>query len=177
MAMLDIFNWNRFAAMLLLCVVVVGAAGCKSEAESEASAVLPAEEPSQSATASAKPRPDFSGRTRFGIASFYARMFAGRKMADGTKMDPHGDNAASRTLPIGTTAMVTNTKTGQSAKVTIQDRGPYVEGRIVDLSVSTARKIGITQHKGIAKVTVAPISVPLPDGTTKDGAAKHAANP
>jgi rare lipoprotein A len=118
-----------------------------------------------------------SGRTRFGIASFYAEKFAGREMADGTKMDEHGDNAASKTLPLGTTAMVTNTETGQSAQVTSQDRGPYVVGRIVDLSVSTARKIGITQHMGIATVTVAPISVPLPDGSIKRGAATLDAKP
>lgn len=92
-------------------------------------------------------------------------------MADGSKMDPHGDNAASRTLPLGTTAMVTNTETGQSAQVSIQDRGPYAAGRIVDLSQSTARKIGITRHKGTATVTVAPISIPLPDGGTKSAAA------
>ncbi len=98
-------------------------------------------------------------------------------MADGTKMDQHGDNAASKTLPLGTTAMVTNTETGQSAQVTIQDRGPYVAGRIVDLSVSTARKIGITQHTGIATVTIAPISVPLPDGSIKRGAATLDAKP
>jgi rare lipoprotein A len=177
LAMLDILNLNRFAAILLLSVVVVGATGCKPYADPEASAVPTVEEPSQSATASAKPQPDLSGRARFGIASFYAKMFAGREMADGTKMDPHGDNAASRTLPLGTTAMVTNTETGQSAQVTIQDRGPYVVGRIVDLSVSTARKIGITQHKGIATVTVAPISVPLPDGGTKRGAATLDAKP
>jgi rare lipoprotein A len=98
-------------------------------------------------------------------------------MADGTNMDPHGDNAASKTLPLGTTATVTNTETGQSAQVTIQDRGPYVAGRIVDLSVSTARKIGLTRHQGIAPVTVAPISVPLPDGNTKNGAATIDARP
>lgn len=176
-AMLDILNLNRFAAILLLSVVVVCAAGCKPYADPEASAVPTVEEPSQPATASTKPQPDLSGRTRFGIASFYAKMFAGREMADGTNMDPHGDNAASRTLPLGTTAMVTNTETGQSAQVTIQDRGPYVAGRIVDLSESTARKIGITQHKGIATVTVAPISVPMPDGGTKRGAATLDAKP
>ncbi len=176
LAMLDILNLNRLA-ILLLCGVVVGATGCKPYVDPEASTVPTVEEPSQSATASTKSQPDLSGRTRFGIASFYAKMFAGREMADGTKMDPHGDNAASKTLPLGTTAIVTNTDTGQSAQVTIQDRGPYVVGRIVDLSVSTARKIGITQHKGIAPVTVAPISVPLPDGSTKRGAATLDAKP
>ena len=88
-------------------------------------------------------------------------------MADGGKMDPLGDNAASKTLPLGTRAKVTNIDTGQSAVVTIQDRGPYVKGRIVDLSPSTARKIGITQDNGVARVKVTPISVPLPSGTTK----------
>jgi len=90
-------------------------------------------------------------------------------MADGSKMDPHGDNAASKTLPLGTRAHVTNIEAGESAAVTIQDRGPYVKGRIVDLSPSTAQKIGITEHGGIAKVRVAPISIPLPDGSTKSG--------
>ena len=177
LAMLYFLDLNRFATILLLSVVVVGAIGCKPYADPETSAVPTVEEPPQSVTASAKPQPDLSGRTRFGIASFYAKEFAGREMADGTKMDPHGDNAASRTLPLGTTAMVTNTETGQSAQVTIQDRGPYVVGRIVDLSVSTARTIGITQHKGVATVTVAPISVPLPDGSTKRGAATLDAKP
>jgi len=169
--MLDILNLNRCAAILLLSVVVVAAAGCKSHAHPGVSAEPTVEEPSQIATASARPQPDLSGRTRFGIASFYAKKFAGREMADGTNMNPHRDNAASKTLPLGTTAIVTNTETGQSAHVTIQDRGPYVAGRIVDLSSSTARKIGITQHMGIVTVTVAPISVPLPDGSSKPGAA------
>jgi rare lipoprotein A len=133
----DIFNLNRFAATLLLSVVVVGATGCKPYGDAEAGAVPTVEEPSQSAAASAKPQPDLSGRTRFGIASFYAKKFAGREMADGTKMDQHGDNAARKTLPLGTTAMVTNTETGQSAQVTIQDRGPYVVGRIVDPVTAT----------------------------------------
>jgi len=168
---------NRFAAILLLSVVVVGPTGCQPYADAEAGAVPTVVVPSRSATGSAKPQPDLSGRTRFGIASFYAEKFAGKEMADGTKMDQHSDNAASKTLPLGTTAMVTNTETGQSAQVTIQDRGPYVVGRIVDLSVSTARKIGITQDMGIATVTVAPISVPLPDGSTKRGAAMLDAKP
>jgi rare lipoprotein A len=175
--MLDILKLNRFAAILLLSIVVVGATGCTPYADAEVGAVPTVQEPSQSAAASAKPQPDLSGRTRFGIASFYANKFAGREMADGTKMDQNADNAASKTLPLGTTAMVTNTETGQSAQVTIQDRGPYVVGRIVDLSVSTARKIGITQPMGIATVTVAPISVPLPDGSIKRGAATLDAKP
>jgi len=114
---------------------------------------------------------DHSGRRQVGKASFYARQFNGRKMADGTPMDPRDDNAASKTLPLGTKALVTNLDTGQSAVVTIQDRGPYVEGRIVDLSPSTAEKIGLSRQAGLAPVEVAPIAVPQPDGSTKPGAA------
>jgi rare lipoprotein A len=112
---------------------------------------------------------DRSGRKRFGKASFYARMFAGRKMADGNRMQPSGNNAASLTLPLGTTAQVTNLETGKTAVVTIQDRGPYVDGRIVDLSPATARQIGLDQHTGVTRVEVAPITVPQPDGHIKLG--------
>ncbi len=114
---------------------------------------------------------DHSGRRRVGIASVYHRRFAGRKMANGQRMDPHDDNAASKTLPLGTEARVTNLETGQSAKVVIEDRGPYVKGRIVDLSPATAAQIGLTPKEGIAKVEVAPITVPQPDGSVKPGAA------
>jgi rare lipoprotein A len=86
-------------------------------------------------------------------------------------MNPRGNNAASRTLPLGTVAKVTNIATGQSAIVTIEDRGPYIKDRIVDLSPFTAQKIGITPHIGVAKVVVAPLAVPLPDGRIKRGPA------
>jgi rare lipoprotein A len=112
---------------------------------------------------------DRSGNKQVGKASFYARKFSGRKMADGTPMNPRDDNAASKSLPLGTTARVTNLETGRSAEVTIQDRGPYVPGRIIDLSPSTAREIGLTSKQGLAAVEVDPIAVPLPDGRIKPG--------
>lgn len=112
---------------------------------------------------------DHSGRSQVGEASFYARKFTGRTMADGTPMDPQDDNAASKTLPLGTTARVTNLDTGRSAVVTIQDRGPFVEGRIVDLSPATAREIGLGRDEGVTTVEVAPIAVPQPDGSIVRG--------
>lgn len=128
--------------------------------------------PAQSAKpSSAHDKLDHSGRKRVGKASYYARKFAGRKMADGTPMKPHGNNAASKTLPLGTTAKVTNLETGQSATVAIRDRGPYVPGRIIDLSPATAEEIGITRKDGVAPVEVAPIAVPQPDGSVKPGVA------
>jgi rare lipoprotein A len=98
-------------------------------------------------------------------------LHAGKKMADGTIMRPQSNSAASKTLPLGTTAKVTNLETGQTAVVTIRDRGPYIRGRIVDLSAATAKDIGIDHKNGVAKVEVAPIVVPLPDGGVKLGAA------
>ena len=152
-------------AKLLACAAL-GALACATLACTAAEAAPAHTDP---------PRADLSGRARTGVASFYADRFAGRKMADGNRMDPQGNNAASRTLPLGTVARVTNLATQKSAVVTIQDRGPYVQGRIVDLSPSTARKIGITHELGIAKVRVAPIVVPLPDGHIK--LAEAAPNP
>lgn len=101
-----------------------------------------------------------------GKASIYAHSFANRKMANGRRMDPQGNNAASRTLPLGTRAQVTNLETGKSAEVTIQDRGPYVNGRIVDLSPKTAQQIGLSRHEGVATVEVKPLEVPPPRSVT-----------
>jgi rare lipoprotein A len=100
---------------------------------------------------------DLSGETRLGVASFYADRFGGRRMADGTPMRLDGNNAASMTLPLGTVARVTNLSTGLSALVTIRDRGPYVRGRIVDLSPGTARRIGLARRTGLTTVAVEPL--------------------
>lgn len=124
----------------------------------------------------AKPKLDRSGNKQVGKASIYSHKFANKKMADGYKMDPHDDNAASKTLPLGTRARVTNLDTGQSTEVTIQDRGPHVKGRIVDLPPAKAKEIGLTPKKGVARVEVSPIEVPMPDGSVKlgDGAKSKA---
>ena len=162
----------RFTPVVVL-LGVVGAAACTRTAQ-ECTAADTAQQYAQllpETTKARDVRPDLSGCKRTGIASFYADMFTGREMADGTPMDPSADNAASRTLPLGTTAKVTNLETGQSAEVTIQDRGPYVKGRIIDLSPATAREIGLDRQDGIATVEVAPIEVPLPDGGVKQAAA------
>jgi rare lipoprotein A len=94
-------------------------------------------------------------------------------MANGDLMKPSGDNAASKTLPMGTTAKVTNMETGKNTVVKIADRGPYVKGRILDLSPSTAKKIGVDPKDGVAEVSVEPIAVPLPNGSVKSGVAAH----
>ena len=111
---------------------------------------------------------DHSGKTRKGKASYYSHRLIGRKMADGGVMDPGADVAASKTLPLGTTARVTNLRNGLSIVVVVRDRGPYVKGRIVDLSPHAARAIGLGRS-GVTPVAVAPIAVPQPDGSLKPG--------
>jgi rare lipoprotein A len=167
-----LFRFKGRVMLLTAFTLLVGMSGPPRAARATDLGTAPSHA-TRSAASDTKPPLDRSGRKRVGNASFYATKFAGRIMADGTRMHPQGDNAASKTLPLGTTAMVTNLETGRTAIVTIRDRGPYVKGRIVDLSPSTARKIGIEPKKGVAKVEVAPIEVPQPDGSVKPGVSAH----
>jgi len=151
--------WGLGAGATLVSTLATAAAGNSSSHAGPSAEILPV----------SKPHLDRSGHRQIGKASFYKNSYSGKKMADGTPMQLYSDNAASRTLPLGTTARVTNLETGRSAVVTIRDRGPYVKGRIVDLSPSTARKIGLERKKGLAKVEVAPLTIPLRDGRVKIG--------
>jgi rare lipoprotein A len=127
--------------------------------------------PAAAATAAGpNANPRGAAHTQVGKASVYAHRFAGRKMADGTPMKPHGNNAASRTLPLGTRARVTNIENGKSATVAIQDRGPYVRGRVIDLSPDTAQEIGISRRQGLARVEVEALDTSgSADGTRGGG--------
>ena len=119
---------------------------------------------------------DPSGRKQRGQASFYAARFAHRKVASGRHMNPNSDIAASKTLPLGSVAKVTNLDNGKSATVTIDDRGPFVAGRVVDLTPKVARRLNIGT-KGVAPVEVRPITVPQPGGEIKLGAGGADATP
>lgn len=103
-------------------------------------------------------------KRQYGKASYYGRNFAGKKMADGTPMNPNSNVAASKTLPLGTKAEVTNLETGKSTVVEIRDRGPYVKDRVIDLSPKAAEKLDMKQE-GVAPVEVTPIEIPPPRGT------------
>jgi rare lipoprotein A len=84
-----------------------------------------------------------------GIASVYS--YAGRPTADGERASPSGMNAAHRTLPFGTMVRVTNNSTGRSVVVRINDRGPFVRGRVIDLTPAAAHALGFS---GLAHVTL-----------------------
>ena len=81
---------------------------------------------------------------QIGTASWYGPGFHGHATASGETFNQHALTAAHRTLPLGTEAKVTNLATGQSVLVTINDRGPYVKGRHLDLSRAAANQIGLT---------------------------------
>jgi rare lipoprotein A len=84
--------------------------------------------------------------------------------------------AASKTLPLGSVAKVTNLDNGKSATVKIEDRGPYVDGRVVDLAPKVADELDI-KGRGVAPVEVKPITIPEPDGGVKLGAGAAESSP
>jgi len=84
----------------------------------------------------------------YGVASYYAE---GSQTANGEQFNPDELTAAHRTLPFGTRVRVTNVATGSSVTVRVNDRGPFVQGRVIDVSTSAAKTLGITEQ-GIAKV-------------------------
>jgi rare lipoprotein A len=95
-----------------------------------------------------------------GLASWYGPRFHGKRTANGEVYNQHALTAAHKTLPLGSRAIVTNLNTGQSIEVRINDRGPFIEGRVIDLSQTAARLVGVL-GPGIAPVKVEVVS---PDG-------------
>ncbi len=95
-----------------------------------------------------------AAETQTGEASYYAESLVGNKTARGEPSDSSAMTAAHRTLPFGTRVRVTNLRNGRSVVVRINDRGPYIKGRIIDLSKAAAHKIGM-QKAGVVPVTVA----------------------
>ena len=104
--------------------------------------------------------PHSFAQTQTGKASYYARKFTGRKTASGERMHHDSLTCAHRTYPFGTKLKVTNPANGQSVIVRVTDRGPYVKGRIIDLSARAAREIGIIAQ-GIAPVVVERYNPPI----------------
>lgn len=98
--------------------------------------------------------------TQVGLASWYGPPYAGRKGADGTVYDQNALTAAHLTLPMGTMVRVTNLANDESVVVRITDRGPFVRGRIIDLSLAAAKATGV-YRAGVAKVRVEAYAAPV----------------
>ncbi len=86
-----------------------------------------------------------------GTASYYAEQFHGRRTASGTRFDMNAMTAAHKTWSFGTLVKVTNKANGRSVVVTITDRGPYIAGRVIDVSKGAARELGM-MGSGVARV-------------------------
>jgi rare lipoprotein A len=96
-----------------------------------------------------------------GIASWYGAPYHNRRGSNGEIYDMNAMTAAHRTLPLGSIVRVTNLASGKSAVVRITDRGPFIEGRIIDLSQAAAKQIGLVQ-KGTGQIRVEVLKTPQP---------------
>jgi rare lipoprotein A len=99
------------------------------------------------------PQSDLVGYSESGKASYYATKFQNRKTANGERFSNYSMTAAHKSLPFGTKVIVTNRNNSKKVKVTINDRGPYVKGRIIDLTQAAFSKIE-KLDKGIAEVKI-----------------------
>jgi rare lipoprotein A len=139
---------RTFVATVTIAAIV---AGCAQQAVApEAPAAPPAApaptSPAPPAPSSPPPAPKTgveTGDVLRGRVSLYGGDFAGKTTASGETFDPDGLTMAHRTLPFGTRVRVTNLENQRSVVVTVNDRGPFVAGRIADLSLGAARQLGM----------------------------------
>ncbi len=135
------------AALLAMLLALAGAACGKGGREPQVWS------PPRPAPAPEAPRRPQKVRGQEGLASWYGKKFHGRTTASGERYDMHALTAAHRTLPFGTRVRVTNLANGRRVVVRINDRGPFIRGRIIDLSYAAARQVGMVQA-GVARVRV-----------------------
>ncbi len=150
---------KRGLAAILLAATSLLLAGCGG-GNKRARTRTPAPPPTSAETfnvpANAKPL-----YVETGLASWYGPPYHNRPAANGEIFDMNAPTAAHRTLPLGSIVRVTNLSTGQRTLVRINDRGPFIEGRIIDLSLAAASEIGV-RRAGIAKVRVEVMRAPAP---------------
>lgn len=129
--------------LLPLGLLFAGACAHNLRGEAPAAQAVPAREEHLAA-----PRKGLVGE---GLASYYGNRFRGRLTANGERFNPDRPTAAHRTLPFDTCLVVENLDNGRSVRVRVNDRGPYVKGRVVDVSEGAARKLEMVEQ-GVARV-------------------------
>ena len=112
------------------------------------------------------------GPAEEGLASWYGGKFQGRRTASGEIFDTHGLTAAHRSLPFGTRVLVTNLENGRSVEVRINDRGPFVAGRVIDLSLAAARAIGLA-GRGVSAVRLEVLAANKPGAPSRQGSSLY----
>ena len=153
------------AARIALLGFVLFAQSCALQAPSDTTSPLPPvqvpQETKELETKTSEPEITQPSMIHTGHASWYGPKFEGKRTASGEIFDSAQFTAASRVLPLGSRARVTNLENGKSVEVKINDRGPFVEGRIIDLSRAAARVLDMLKT-GIAKVRVELLSAIKP---------------
>jgi rare lipoprotein A len=156
-------NWQLSVGAALALMSLSLAVSCTTQQESQppaasVPAVAPAPAPVLPATPPPRPQTSTRHKTPSSVrASYQGDSTAGLPTASGEPYDPNDLTAASKTLPIGSKVQVINPTTGKAVTVRINDRGPLVRGRSLDLSKHAAEELGITEH-GVARVKVKPVA-------------------
>ncbi len=140
---------DRVAVHVLLIFAIGLGSGCFSRPRYRSSP------PGTDSEKTAVDAPVISTQDAFqvGLASYYAHKFHGRPTASGEIYNMYGLSAAHRELPLGTVIHVTHLGNGRSVRVKVNDRGPFVEGRILDLSLGAARRLDMVEE-GVARVKI-----------------------
>ena len=118
--------------------------------------------------------PSSTGYKERGIASWYGKKFHGRQTSNGERYDMYSMTAAHKTLPLPTNVRVTNLDNGRAVIVRVNDRGPFVKGRIIDMSYAAAQALDMTRS-GIARVEVEALDTSYTGAITTASAARPAA--
>lgn len=172
---------DRVASVVSLVAACAALAGCVTDdtvarrtgADTDVAAVAPAaQRTAKTVTAKrhahAAPSRDAAGYSAVGLASWYGADFHGRRTADGETFNMHSLTAAHRTLPLQCTVRVTNLANHRSLLVRVNDRGPFVGNRLIDLSAQSAKLLGF-YDRGVARVKVdyvGPAARPAPPRVT-----------
>jgi rare lipoprotein A len=134
-------RWRKGVLVVLGAGLLCAVAGCGKSA------------PRTVVSPKAAPTPVRAGQVEYGLASWYGKKYHGRKTASGEKYNMRAMTAAHRTLPFGTKVRVVHLASKRSVVVRINDRGPWKEERIIDLSRKAAQKLGIIEA-GLAQVRI-----------------------
>ena len=139
---------SSFTAYAWVAATCVALGGCAQLERKESPEAVPAVSAPASVEASASPAvaseaETAAGLTQRGRISLYGSAFKGKRTASGDVFDPERLTMAHRTLPFGTRVRVTNLENQRSVEVIVNDRGPFVRGRVADLSAEAARQIGM----------------------------------
>lgn len=174
---MTILRANSSAELLAACLIVA-LTGCGHPKQAQVVPPAPPPETAVSADSGAAPPPASDSSvghssalkipihatplaTETGLASWYGPPYHNRRGSNGEIYNMNAMTAAHRTLPLGSIVRVTNVKTGDSALVRITDRGPFVRGRVIDLSLAAARKLDVWKP-GVAEVKVEVMQAPVP---------------